>query len=170
MNLSLSRLAVAGPALALVFIGVASVAFSWGASSAAAHATPTGPTPVTSAAPSRGIPRAGAPAPGSVIGTVVSKTASTIVVATLAGQTITVNVSPATTYSVRGVPAATLDNIAPGDRIVVQGTARADGSVDATHIQTGVGSGGRGSGGGRGRGATGLPTAAPSAGASGPST
>jgi ABC-type Fe3+-hydroxamate transport system substrate-binding protein len=104
-----------------------------------------------------------------VIGTVASKTASAITVTSLAGQTITVNVSPATTYSVRGVSTATLDNITVGERIVAQGTPNADGSIDATLIQ--VGTGGRGFGTGRGRGGgTGLPTPAPSAGASGPST
>lgn len=103
-----------------------------------------------------------------MIGTVVSKTASAIVVTTLAGQTVTVNVSPATTYSLRGVTAATIDNIAVGDRIVVQGTPNADGSVNATRIQSGVrgfGDGGRSRGGGFG-----LPTPGPSAAASGPST
>jgi hypothetical protein len=175
MNLSLSRLAVVGPALALVFIGVASVAFSWGASSAGsrtaplapAFSSPALPTPATSG---RGIPRGGAAPAGSVIGIVAGKTASAITVTTLAGQTVTVNVSAATTYSVRGVAGATLDNIAVGDRVIVQGTPKADGSVDATRIQTGAGDRGFGGGGGRSRGGTGLPTPAPSAGLSGPST
>lgn len=101
-----------------------------------------------------------------MIGTVASKTASAIIVTTLAGQTVTVNVSPATTYSLRGVTAATIDNIAVGSQVVVQGTPNADGSVNATRIQSGVrdfGGGGRGRGGG-----TGFPTPAPSSAASAP--
>ena len=170
MSLSFSRLSVIAPAAALVFIGVASAAFSWGATNAGAHGVPAGPVgPVASpAATGRAIPRVGAGGPGSVIGTVASKTTSTIVVTTLAGQTVTVDVSPATTYSVRGVTAATIDNIAVGDQVVVQGTSNPDGSVNATRIQSGVRGFGGGDRGGNGR--FGLPTPGPSAGASGPST
>lgn len=170
MSLSFSRLSVIAPAAALVFIGVASAAFSWGATTGGAHGVPAGPVgPVASpAATGRAIPRVGAGGPGSVIGTVASKTTSTIVVTTLAGQTVTVDVSPATTYSVRGVTAATIDNIAVGDRVEVQGTPNPDGSVNATLIQSGVRGFGGGDRGGSGR--FGLPTPGPSAGASGPST
>lgn len=158
MNLSFSRLSIIAPAVALVFIGVASVAFSWGATTGGPHGAPAGPV-ASPAATGRGIPRVGAGGPGSVIGTVASKTASAIVVTTLAGQTVTVNISPATTYSLRGVTGATIDNIAVGSQIVVQGTSNADGSVNATRIQSG-----RGFGGDRGReGGFGLPTSAPSA-------
>jgi hypothetical protein len=102
--------------------------------------------------------------PGTVIGTVASKSASAIVVTTQAGQNVTVNVSATTTYSVRGVTGATIDNIAVGSQVIVQGTPNADGSVNATRIQSGV----RGfGGGGRGRGGFGPgASAAPS----GPST
>jgi hypothetical protein len=170
MHLSWSRISVIAPALALVFIGVASVAFSWGATNGGSQGAPAGPMAaspgaVGPAASARGIPRAGAGGPGSVIGTVASKTASAIVVTTVAGQSVTVNVSPATTYSVRGVTGATIDNIAVGSQIVVQGTPNADGSVNATRIQSGVrgfGGGGRSRGGGFGG-----PTPAPSATASG---
>jgi len=40
MNISLSRFTIIAPALALVFIGVASVAFSWGASTGGSHGAP----------------------------------------------------------------------------------------------------------------------------------
>ena len=172
MSISFSRLSVIAPAVALVFIGVASVAFSFGAAGGGSHGAPVGPAvaspgAASPAATGRGIPRVGAGGPGSVIGTVVSKTATAIVVTTLAGQTVTVDVSPATTYSVRGVTAATIDNIAVGSQIVVQGTPNADGSVNATRIQSGVRGFGGGDRGGGGR--FGPPTPGPSAGASGPS-
>ena len=52
--------------------------------------------------------------PALVLGTVASKTSSTIVVTTAAGKTVTVNVSSSTKYSVRGVASATLDSVAVG--------------------------------------------------------
>ena len=119
-------------------------------------------------------------APSSVQGTVASKTATTIVVTT-AGKTVTLDVSAATKYSVRGVSAPTLADVAVGDRIAAQGTLNADGSLNATSVQAspndqpgfgGRGFGGRGFGGGFGRGhGFGGPNAAatpqPSAAASG---
>jgi hypothetical protein len=171
MNLSMSRLSVIAPAVALVFIGVASVAFSWGASTGGPHAAPPSPAEPSPAATGRANPRVGAGTTASVVGTVASKTASAIIVTTLSGQSVTVDVSPATIYSVRGVTAATLNNIAIGDRIAAQGTPNADGSFTATLVHSGGGSGGRGPGGGRSRGGGfGLPTPAPSAAPSGPST
>jgi hypothetical protein len=120
-------------------------------------------------------------APSSVQGTVASKTATTIVVTTAAGKTVTLDVSSATKYSVRGVSAPTLADVGVGDRIAVQGTLNADGSLAATMVQAspndqpgfgGPGFGGRGFGGGLGRGrgfggpngsATPQPSAVPSA-------
>jgi len=169
MKLSFARLAVIAPAFGVLLIVVATVAFSVGFSNGANGAPQSGPaTPgaaaSASAAPIRGNPGLGAGTANLVTGTVASKTTSAIVVTTLAGQTVTVNVSASTTYSTRGTAAATFDTIAVGNRIVAQGTRRADGSLDATRIQVGVG--GRGFGGGDGRGRF-LP--APSATPLGPS-
>jgi hypothetical protein len=101
-------------------------------------------------------------APSSVQGTVASKTATTIVVTATAGKTVTVDVSSATKYSVRGVSAPTLADVAVGDRIAAQGTLNADGSLNATMVQASPndqpgfggfgGFSGRGFGGGFGRG------------------
>ena len=98
-------------------------------------------------------------APSSVQGTVASKTATTIVVTTAAGKTVTVDVSSATKYSVRAITSPTLAEVAVGDRIAAQGTLNADGSLNATMVQAapndqpGFGGGGFGGGfGGRGFG------------------
>jgi hypothetical protein len=175
MKPSFSRMALIVPAFALVLIGVASVAFAWGSTSggnAAAHPAVASAHPTTIP----GNPRLGEPAAQpAVFGTVASKTATTIVVTTTAGKTVTVNVSADTTYSVRGVAAASLADVAVGSRIAAQGTLNADGSLNATIVQTvtagqpGIGGGRRGFGGGAG-GRGGLPVPAPSATALGPST
>ena len=179
MKASFSRMAVIAPAFALVLIGVASVAFAWGSNSGGhAAVPPVVPPAAASAHPTMipGNPRLGGPvAQPAVLGTVSSKTATTIVVTTTAGNTVTVNVSADTTYSVRGVAAATLADVAVGNRIAVQGALNADGSLNATIVQTvaagqpGFGGGRRGFGGGEG-GRGGLPVPAPSATALGPST
>ncbi len=124
-------------------------------------------------------------APESIQGTVASKTTTTIVVTTTAGKTVTVDVSLATKYSVRGVSAPTLANVTVGDRLTAQGTLNSDGSLAATVVQAsandqpGFGGngpgGGFGPGGGIGRGGgfggrNSKPIAAPSTSASGSST
>ena len=113
-------------------------------------------------------------APSSVQGTVASKTSATIVVTTKAGKTVTIDVSAATRYSVRGVSAPTLANVAVGDRITAAGTLNADGSLNATTVQAapndqpGFGGGGHGFGRGHGFGGSGgSTTPQPSAAASG---
>ena len=173
MKLSLSNYVMFAPAAALVLVGVASVAFAVGANSgptsapgampALAHASPA---PLSSGAPAN--PRGGFFAPAPVTGTVASKTASTIVVTTVAGKSVTVDVSPTTTYLVRGVANASLADIAVGNRIAAQGTFNADGSLSATRIQGGTAGGRGGFGGGRGDdgGGIGVPSPIPS----GPST
>jgi hypothetical protein len=108
-----------------------------------------------------------------------------MVVTTAAGKTATVDVSSATRYTVRGVSAPGIADIAVGDRIVAQGTLNADGSLNATTVKTvpngqpgfggsggrGSGGGGRGFGGGRGPGGgVPLPTPLPSGATSGSST
>jgi len=110
-------------------------------------------------------------APSSVQGTVAGETATTIVVATTAGKTVTVDVSSATRYTVRGVTAPTLADVAVGYRVSVGGTLNADGSLNATTVQAAPndqpGFGGMGGGGlGRGHGFGGqevAPSAVPSA-------
>jgi hypothetical protein len=113
-------------------------------------------------------------APSSVQGTVASKTSATIVVTTKAGKTVTIDVSAATKYSVRGVSAPTLANVTVGDRITAAGTLNADGSLNATTVQAapndqpGFGGGGHGFGRGHGFGGSGgSTTPQPSAAASG---
>lgn len=166
MKLSLSSYVMFAPAAALVLVGVASVAFAVGANTgqtsapgampALAHASPA---PLSSGAPANA--RGGFFAPAPVTGTVASKTASTIVVTTVAGKSVTVDVSTTTTYLVRGVANASLADIAVGNRITAQGTFNADGSLNATGIQVG-GRGGRSEfGSGRG-GQIGVPTPVPS--------
>ncbi|HEX7498322.1 MAG TPA: DUF5666 domain-containing protein [Candidatus Limnocylindrales bacterium] len=126
-------------------------------------------------------------APTSVQGTVASKTATAIVVTTTAGKTVTVDVSSTTRYTVRGISAATLANVAVGDRIAASGTLNTDGTLNATAVQSAPndqpGFGGFGPGGGRGGfgpggfgpgrgfgGPHGSATPSPSAAASGSST
>ena len=176
MRLSYSRLAVVAPAMMLVLVGVASVAFSLGANSASApNAGAPHPTGVPGNQRSPGAPvnprpsgapgnqRLGPVAPGLVAGTVASKTATSIVLTTTAGKTVTVNVSSTTKYVVGVVSNATLANIAVGSRVSVQGTPNADGSINATVVRVGTGRGFRGGqGGGRG-----LPPPNPSAAPSG---
>jgi hypothetical protein len=75
--------------------------------------------------------------PAIVQGTVAGKTATTIVVTTADGKTVTVNVSSSTKYVVRGVESPTLDSIAAGYTIQAQGTLNADGTLTATVVQAG---------------------------------
>jgi hypothetical protein len=156
------------PAAVLILVGVAAVAFSVGANSggttpaaphnAAAQATRA---PLASGAP--GNPRFGFGASAPVVGTVASKTASTIVVTTTAGKTATVDVSSTTGYQVRGVASATLGDVAVGSRIAAQGTFNADGSLNATEVVVGPGGYGPGFGGsGRGGRGFGRPSPVPS--------
>jgi hypothetical protein len=97
-------------------------------------------------------------AASAVRGTVASKTATTIVVTTAPGKTVTVNVTSSTKYVVRGVTAPTLNDVAVGSFVAASGTLNADGSLNATTVQAGLGGrpgfGGVGSGipGGPGRG------------------
>lgn len=154
MKTPYSRYLIIVPAVVLLLVGVASVAFAWGASSG-------GPSAAHAARPSGmpGNPRVGAVAGAPITGTVARKTDTAIVVRTAAGKTVTVNVSSTTRYLVRGVSTATLANFAVGDRVAVQGTLNADGSLNATLVQMATnlqpgtgGGGGRGFGGGSGRG------------------
>jgi len=184
VRVSFSRLMVAAPAALLILVGVASVAFSLGASSGSA---PNARAPQSTSAPAHpgstnapvqpgasgapGNPRLGAIAPGLVFGTVASKATTSIAVTTSAGKTVTVNVTSTTKYVVGVATNATLADIAVGSRISVQGTTNADGSIDATVVRA-IGTGGRGFRGGTGGGTggrKGFPTPNPSAAPSGAS-
>ena len=67
-------------------------------------------------------------------GEVTAKTANTITLKRRDGKTTVVHVSSDTTFKVRGKDAATLADIAVGDRVEAQGTRRADGSIDALNV------------------------------------
>jgi hypothetical protein len=157
VNTFFSRMLVVTPAILLLIVGVSSVAFAWGQSNAPAPTMAPRPSPVARAAnPSGG----GVTGSAVVVGTVQSKTASTITVVTTARKTITIDVTSSTRYSTRGTAGATLSSIAVGNVITAQGVYNSDGTFQATAIQLGQG-------GGSGRGRRGaFPTPIPSAGAS----
>ena len=67
-------------------------------------------------------------------GEVTAKTADTITVKGRGGKTTVIHISSDTTFKVRGKDAATLADIAVGDRVEAQGTRRADGSLDALNV------------------------------------
>ena len=71
----------------------------------------------------------------SASGEVTAKTASSITVKRRDGKTTVIHVSSDTVFKVRGKDAATLADIAVGDRAAAQGTRRTDGSLDALVIQ-----------------------------------
>jgi len=72
-----------------------------------------------------------------VIGEVTAKTAGTLTIKRPDGTTATIHVGSATTYEVRGATNASLADIRVGAFIAVEGTQRADGSIDASVIATG---------------------------------
>jgi hypothetical protein len=82
-----------------------------------------------------------------VFGQVTAKSGNTITIKRVDGTTQTVHVGGGTTYRVRGVDNAALSDITVGMAIVVQGSQRADGSLDATTVAAGgLGRGFRGVG------------------------
>jgi hypothetical protein len=160
MNTLFSRMLIVTPAILLLIIGVSSVAFAWGQSNASAPTMAPRPSPVARAAnPSGG----GVTGPAVVVGTVQSKTSSTLTAVTTARKTITIDVTSSTRYSTRGAAGATLSSIAVGNVITAQGAYNSDGTFQASLVQLGQSGGG---GFGRGR-RGGVPTPIPSAGASG---
>lgn len=70
----------------------------------------------------------------SASGEVTAKSAGSITLKRRDGTTIVVHVSSATQFKVRAKDAATLADIAVGDRVEAQGTTRADGSLDAVNV------------------------------------
>ena len=99
-----------------------------------------------------------------VMGNVTATTADTIIIDRRDGTTVTVHVGAATTFRVAGVDGAKVSDVKTGMAIVVEGTQRADGSIDARAID--AGNPGRGFGHGQLPGTTpaGTPSPAPSAG------
>jgi Domain of unknown function (DUF5666) len=71
----------------------------------------------------------------SVLGKVTAKTADTITVQGLDGNTATIHVNGATKYRVPGKDNATLGDIEVGAIVGAQGQKRADGSIDATTVR-----------------------------------
>ncbi|HEX7490277.1 MAG TPA: hypothetical protein VF337_01070 [Candidatus Limnocylindrales bacterium] len=171
MRTLLTRFLILSPALALILVGVAAIGFEAGANSGGttrmgasqAGNNPAGAQPTYAPLPSGALggPRQGAVASVQVVGTVASKTATTIVVTTTAGKTVAVNVSSTTIFTIRDVANPTIDTIAVGNRIAAQGTFNADGSLNATQILVGA-FGQPDSRGGSGRGREANPSSSPS--------
>jgi hypothetical protein len=72
-----------------------------------------------------------------VAGSVTAITGSTITLSRRDGTTVTIHVGSTTTIRVAGVDNAKLSDIKTGMAIAVEGTQRADGSIDATAIGAG---------------------------------
>ena len=81
-----------------------------------------------------------------VFGEVTAKTGSTITIKRADGTTQTIHVGSGTTYKVRGVDIASLSDVSVGMTIIVQGTQRSDGSLDASAVAAGLDRGLRGFG------------------------
>jgi nucleoside phosphorylase len=75
--------------------------------------------------------------PARVIGTVSAVNGDTLTVSRRDGTTMTVHVSSATTIVVAGVTKATISDVKPGMVVVVEGTQRSDGSLDASAVRGG---------------------------------
>jgi hypothetical protein len=90
-------------------------------------------------------------------GTVTAITDTTITLSRRGGTTVTIHVGSGTTIRVAGVDSAKLSDVTTGMAIVVEGTQRADGSIDARSI----GAAKLGKGLGKGPGHDGQPGDAP---------
>ena len=73
--------------------------------------------------------------PAEIGGIVTGKTGDSITVKHGDGSTTVIHVTAKTTYEHKGKDAATLTDIAVGDRVSAEGTLRADGSIDATSVE-----------------------------------
>jgi len=76
--------------------------------------------------------------PARVVGTVSAVNGDTLTIVRRDGTTMTVHVSSATTIAVAGVTNATISDVKPGMVVVVEGTQRSDGSLDATAVRSGL--------------------------------
>jgi len=73
--------------------------------------------------------------PAEIGGIVTGKTGDSITVKHGDGSTTVIHVTAKTTYEHKGKDAATLADVAVGDRVSAEGTLRADGSIDATSVE-----------------------------------
>jgi hypothetical protein len=73
--------------------------------------------------------------PAEVGGVVTGKTSDSITVKRGDGSTTVIHVTSKTTYEHKGTAAATLADVAVGDRVSAEGTLRTDGSIDATSVE-----------------------------------
>ncbi len=73
--------------------------------------------------------------PTTAAGTVTAKGAASITLKLAGGSSVTVKVSSSTTYEVAGKTSAGFADVAVGDRIAVQGTRNADGSIQASLVR-----------------------------------
>lgn len=71
-----------------------------------------------------------------IAGEVTAKTTTTITIKEADGTPAKIHVTDTTTYRIKGNKSATSTDLAVGDRVSAQGTLRADGSLDATMVQT----------------------------------
>jgi hypothetical protein len=72
-----------------------------------------------------------------VSGEVTAKTKDSITVKRRDGSTTVIHVTDKTTYEYRGRDPASLTDIGVGDKVVAEGTVRADGSMDAVAVEGG---------------------------------
>ena len=70
-----------------------------------------------------------------VDGEVTAKTADSITIKHRDGTTTVIHVTATTTYEKKGKDAATLADVAVGDRVEAEGILRADGSIDAVEVE-----------------------------------
>jgi hypothetical protein len=100
-----------------------------------------------------------------VLGTVTATTADTITLKKADGTALTVHVGAGVTIRVAGIASAKLSDVSAGMIVAVEGTQRADGSLDARAID--AGGPGRGRGGVAPRGPAASPAPAGSGGTTG---
>jgi hypothetical protein len=102
-----------------------------------------------------------------VMGTVTTTTADSITLSRPDGTKVTIHVGSETTIRVAGIETAKLSDVKTGMAIVVEGTQRADGSIDAAEIGAGTMGMGRGHDGLKGLQPDASPAPAASGGANG---
>ena len=72
-----------------------------------------------------------------VVGTITGTTSDSITITTRDGTSLTVHLGSATRIAVRGVGSATAKDLKAGQVVLVVGSKRADGSIDATGVLAG---------------------------------
>jgi len=140
------RRAISWPTAALVLALVGVLGFLVGVRVQKRHST-TDSTAVTSSAGRNAATTAGGGAfgGGATIGDVKVIDGSVLYVTDRDGNTVRVSTTPSSRFS--KVVDGSVQDIRPGDTIVVQGTKSADGSVEASSVTIGTGAfGGRGGG------------------------